>query len=73
MLRRPDLISKLNDDVAARQGKLTHAQAMKIFTSLWEEGVILGVLPPKDHLEGIETDIRLAKVLNTCLIKSLSR
>ncbi len=71
MLRRPDLINKLNDDIALHQGKLTHAQAMKIFVSLWEEGVSLGVLPPKDHLEGIDTDIRLAKVLNSCLKKSL--
>jgi len=71
MLRRHDLINNLNDAVVRSQGKLPYAQAMKIFVSLWEEGISLGVLPPKDYLEGIETDIRLAKVLNSCLKKSL--
>lgn len=73
MLRRHDLIEELNDSLARSQGVLPYDHAMKIFVSLWNEGLSLGVLPPKDHLEGIETDIRLAKVLNSCLKKSLKR
>ena len=34
---------------------------------MWEEGIKLGVLPPKKPLEGIETDIKIAAVLNSCL------
>jgi hypothetical protein len=30
---------------------------------MWNEGVNLGVLPPKDPLEEIDVDIRIAKVL----------
>jgi hypothetical protein len=37
---------------------------LQIFEALWEEGVALGVLPPKDPLEGLETKIFLAKVIN---------
>jgi hypothetical protein len=37
---------------------------------MWKEGVRLGVLPPKDELEGIEVDIKVAAVLNSCLKKS---
>jgi hypothetical protein len=31
---------------------------------MWEEGRKLGVLPLKDPLEGIEVDIRMARILN---------
>ena len=37
---------------------------LAIFEVMWEEAVALGVLPPKDPLEGIETKIRMARVLN---------
>lgn len=46
--------------------RLTHQQAMAIFESLWEEGRELGVLPQRDPLEGIETDLRLAAIINSC-------
>jgi hypothetical protein len=31
---------------------------------MWQEGVLLGVLPLKDPLEDIEVDIRIARILN---------
>ena len=34
---------------------------------MWEEGINLGVLPPKEPMEGIATDIKIAAVLNSCL------
>jgi hypothetical protein len=37
---------------------------------MWHEAVSLGVLPSKNPLEGIETNIKLAKVLNSCLKSS---
>jgi len=33
---------------------------------MWEEGISLGVLPPKHPLEGIEVDIKIARIIN-CL------
>ena len=38
---------------------------------MWKQAVTMGVLPPKAPLEGIETDIKIAGVLNSCL-KSFS-
>lgn len=35
----------------------------RIFQSLYEEAIRLGVLPPKDPLEGIDVDIRIAEAL----------
>ena len=45
---------------------------MKLFSDMWNEGLRLGVLPPKDPMDGIDVDIRIAKALNSCL-KKLSR
>ena len=53
-----------------RQLSITHEQSLNILDSLWLEGVALGVLPPKNSLEGVETDIRIAKILNLCSKKS---
>ncbi len=53
-----------------QEGRLDYMQAMQIFTELWNEGVSLGVLPPKELLDGIEVDIRIAKALNSCFKNS---
>ena len=47
--------------------KLSYHDALKIFEAMWQEGVRLGVLPPKDPLEDIEIDIKIARILNSCL------
>jgi hypothetical protein len=49
-----------------REERLSHAQALRLFEAMWREAAALGVLPPEDPLEGIEADIRLARVLNSC-------
>lgn len=37
---------------------------LRLFEALYEEARMLGVLPPRDRLEGLEKDIRLARALN---------
>ena len=37
----------------------------KIIEALFQEAVDLGVFPLKDPLEGLEVDIRIAKVVNS--------
>jgi hypothetical protein len=37
---------------------------LTVFEGLYREARTLGVLPTKDPLEGIDTDIRLAGILN---------
>lgn len=38
---------------------------LKIVEALFQEAVDLGVFPLKDPLEGLEVDIRIAKVINS--------
>ncbi|MBI5359363.1 MAG: hypothetical protein HZA48_02140 [Planctomycetes bacterium] len=47
-----------------RKEKPSYEQSLKIIESLWAEGKALGVLPPKKSMEGIETAIKIAGILN---------
>ena len=38
---------------------------LKVVEALFQEAVELGVFPLKDPLEGLEVDIRIAKVINS--------
>jgi hypothetical protein len=70
LIKNADLLKKLEDGFIRETGRLTHAQSLRIFEALWKEGMRLGVLPPKDPWEGIEVDIQVAKILNSCLKQS---
>jgi hypothetical protein len=48
-----------------RAEKVDVEQNLRILDALYEEAVMLGVLPPNDPLEGIETKIRIAKAINS--------
>jgi hypothetical protein len=63
MIKDAKLLSEFNDELL-RKEKLDYAAALRIFEAMWEEGRKLGVLPLKDPLEGIEVDIRIARILN---------
>jgi len=65
MIRDAKYYRQFEDELMSRQ-QLTHEQAMRIFEAFWEEGRELGALTPKDPLEGIESDFRLAEILNSC-------
>jgi len=67
MVKNPKLIQELTDTLSRKEGPLPFSHSLKLFTSMWLEGMRLGVLPPKTPLEGIETDIKIAGVLNSCL------
>ena len=66
MIKNNELLKKFGDDFILGKGKLAFEQSMKLFESLWYEGISLGVLPPKEQLEGIDVDINIAKILNSC-------
>ncbi|GEM_PF-803936 len=65
MIRDAKYYLQFENELKSRQ-RLTHAQAMAIFESLWEEGRALGVLPAADSAEGLETAVRIAGILNRC-------
>jgi hypothetical protein len=66
MNRDFDAVRQFEDDLARKEGRLDHSRALEIFTRLWEEGCDLGVLPPADPMEGIDTDLTIARILNSC-------
>ena len=69
MVKNHKLLEKFEYEQIKRN-KLSYTQALKIYESMWKEAKELGILPLKDPMEGIEVDIRIAKILNSCL-KSL--
>lgn len=66
MIKDPAYFQRFEDKVSSSLD-LTIEQALALVDAMWEEGTVLGVLPPNDPLEGIDLDIKLAKVLNSCL------
>ncbi|MFO7555240.1 MAG: hypothetical protein R6W88_08545 [Desulfobacterales bacterium] len=63
----------ISNTLYQNEGPLPFIQSLKTFTAMWNHGMKLGVLPPKDPLEGIETDIKIAGVLNSCLKSSFQK
>jgi hypothetical protein len=73
MIKDKEILKKFEDDFIRDKGEMPFSRAVKLFTEMWNEGVKLGILPPKDPLEGIEVDIRVAKILNSCSKKSFPK
>jgi hypothetical protein len=73
MIKNPELLKSFEDHFIRGKGRLSFTQAMVLFSDMWKEGLRLGVLPLKDSLDGIEVDIKIAKVLNSCLTKPFRR
>jgi len=65
MIKDVKALQKFEDSVI-RGRELSHPEALRLFEAMWQEGVALGVLPPKDPLEGIEVDLRIARIVNSC-------
>lgn len=69
MIKNPDVLRQFEDRFIRDEKKRSFDQSIRLFTSMWNEGLKLGVLPPEDPLEGIEVDIKIAAALNSCLKK----
>ena len=63
MILAPELVRRLDDEEMRRAPADYHA-GLAIFEALWEHGCRLGVLPPSDPLEGLDTVVRLAGARN---------
>ncbi len=68
MRRRHDLVRQLDDRFIVEH-PLAHPEALRLFEAMWLEGVEVGVLPG-DPWDGMESDLRLARVLNACSRRS---
>jgi len=63
MVKNPRKLQALEAD-RIRAEKVDVEQNLRILDALYEEAVMLGALPPKDPLEGIEVKIRIARAVN---------
>ena len=63
MIKDAKLLAEFNDE-QLKEERLDYATALRMLDAMWDEGRKLGVLPLKDPLDGIEVDIRIAKILN---------
>ena len=70
MIRDAATLKKFESDLIGSAGLIPYEQSLQLFTAMWKEGVMLGVLPPEDPLAGLDVDIRVARILNACLTKS---
>ncbi|MBI3397766.1 MAG: hypothetical protein HY026_00755 [Deltaproteobacteria bacterium] len=71
MVKNPAILKKFEDEFLKSEARLSFEQSLNIFTSLWNEAAMLGVMPPKDPLDQIEVDVKIARALNTCSRNSL--
>jgi hypothetical protein len=62
MVKNPQRLKVFQNNFHKNEGPVPFSHSLKIFTSLWNEGIKLGVLPLKRPLEGIETDIKIARI-----------
>jgi len=71
MIKNEEILGNFERNFLNGQGRSPYTQSQKLFAAMWEEAVMLGVFPLADPLAGVEVDIRMARVLNTCLTKPL--
>ena len=64
MIKDATLLEEFERDLKKRE-KTDYLQNLKILEGMLEEAIHLKVLPLKDPLDGIETDIRVAQVVNS--------
>jgi len=57
------MLEKFNRELIEKEN-ISHAQAIAIYEALYKEAVSLGVINSENILEGLETDLRIAKAIN---------
>ncbi len=64
MIKDKNLLEQFERDLV-RKEKADYFKNLQIFEHMLEEAIYLEILPPKNPLEGIEVDIRIAKIINS--------
>ena len=65
MITNHHLLEEMEREFLTRE-KLPYRKAIRLVEALWKEGVHFGTLPPPDPSEGLEVDLTIARVLNSC-------
>ena len=66
MIRNSHILREFEDSYSRREGPIPQEKAFRIFSAMWDEAMRLGKIPFPDPLEGIEVDIEMARILNSC-------
>ncbi len=61
--KSPELIQFEKDFL--KKERIDIKRNFKIFESMYREAVALGIMPSKDEIEGLDIDIKIAKVVNS--------
>ncbi|MBI2487424.1 MAG: hypothetical protein HYW01_10805 [Deltaproteobacteria bacterium] len=64
MITKHKKVQKFEKELV-KKTKLDVMQNFQIAEALYREAVALGVIPMKDPLEGLEVDIKIARVVNS--------
>lgn len=63
MIRNPHLVEAFERELARRE-RPDYRRNLAVYEAMYAEAVRFGVLPPRDPLDGIDVDVRLARALN---------
>jgi hypothetical protein len=63
MIKDSKLLAEFEENELKKE-KPDYAKALRLFEGMWKEARLLGAIPLKDPLEGIEVDIKIARILN---------
>jgi len=64
MIKNKKLLEQFERDLKKRE-KADYHQNMEIFEGMYKEAVYLNAIPLKDPLDGLEVDIKIARVVNS--------
>jgi len=64
MIKNNKLLEQFERDLKKRE-KADYHQNLKIFEGMYKAAVYLKAIPAKDPLEGIQVDIKIARVINS--------
>ena len=65
MIKDTEILRTFENNLIKKE-KLSYADSLRIFEMMWREASTLGILPSKDPLDGIETKIKISKILSLC-------
>lgn len=63
MIKDAKLLAEFEEKELKKE-KIDYQSALRLFEGMWKEAMLLGVIPLEGPLEGIEVDIKIARILN---------
>lgn len=64
MVKNQEKLQKFENELIRRE-KANVLKNFRLVDAMYKEAISLGIFPMKDALEGLEVDLRIAKVINS--------